>query len=249
MQALTIDAQYPQGSTMRSYLDAELMAKTLREALAQKQITLSHGETLEIVAQQFGFADWNILAAKINPSSAPSQDSILPEGWTTWGNAAQCYDMGIDPDLLRNGQKVAVIRRNKQPLPDNVSRDPFGTLMQAFTAEGWLNKKIELTAELKAETAESVQMWLRIDGPTGLIRFDNMDYRSVKGTQDWTPARIVLAVPENAVTINFGFFVMGQGIGWASGFDIKEVSSNEPETTGMGSAGVLTSPKNLNFAL
>ncbi|GIH07616.1 glyoxalase [Rhizocola hellebori] len=55
---------------MRTFRDAKLMAKALRaEALARKQIDLSHSECLEIVARQFGFDDWNILAAKIEQSA------------------------------------------------------------------------------------------------------------------------------------------------------------------------------------
>lgn len=48
---------------MRSFRDAKLMAKTLREALASRQVDLSHSETLEIVARQFGYADWNTASA------------------------------------------------------------------------------------------------------------------------------------------------------------------------------------------
>jgi catechol 2,3-dioxygenase-like lactoylglutathione lyase family enzyme len=50
---------------MRSFSDAKLMAKTLREAMASKQVELSHSETLEIVARQFGFADWNVASASV----------------------------------------------------------------------------------------------------------------------------------------------------------------------------------------
>jgi hypothetical protein len=50
---------------MRTYLQAKAMAKSLRESLAGKNVSLSHGECLEIVAQQFGFGNWNVLAAKI----------------------------------------------------------------------------------------------------------------------------------------------------------------------------------------
>jgi catechol 2,3-dioxygenase-like lactoylglutathione lyase family enzyme len=59
---------------MRSFRDAKLMAKTLREALASRQIDLSHSETLEIVARQFGLADWNTAAARLaehNDKPAP----------------------------------------------------------------------------------------------------------------------------------------------------------------------------------
>ncbi len=51
---------------MRTYLQAKAMAKSLRESLAGKKVSLSHSECLEIVAQQFGFGNWNVLAAKID---------------------------------------------------------------------------------------------------------------------------------------------------------------------------------------
>lgn len=56
---------------MRTYEDAKAMAKSLREALAQRQIDISHSDGLELVARQFGFDNWNILAAKID--SAPNK--------------------------------------------------------------------------------------------------------------------------------------------------------------------------------
>ncbi|KPF63177.1 glyoxalase [Bosea sp. AAP35] len=48
---------------MRSFRDAKLMARTLREALASRQVDLTHSESLELVARQFGFADWNTASA------------------------------------------------------------------------------------------------------------------------------------------------------------------------------------------
>jgi catechol 2,3-dioxygenase-like lactoylglutathione lyase family enzyme len=51
---------------MRTYLQAKAMAKSLRESMAGKNVPLSHSECLEIVAQQFGFGNWNVLAAKID---------------------------------------------------------------------------------------------------------------------------------------------------------------------------------------
>jgi catechol 2,3-dioxygenase-like lactoylglutathione lyase family enzyme len=65
---------------MRSFRDAKLMAKTLREALASRQIDLSHSETLEIVARQFGLADWNTVAARLSEH----RDEPAP----AWGDAS-----------------------------------------------------------------------------------------------------------------------------------------------------------------
>jgi catechol 2,3-dioxygenase-like lactoylglutathione lyase family enzyme len=40
----------------------------------RKQVDLTHSDCLEIVAAQFGFDDWNVLAAKIGTGSDPSSD-------------------------------------------------------------------------------------------------------------------------------------------------------------------------------
>ena len=55
---------------MRTFRDAKAMAKALREALGARQVNVSHSEGLEIVAAQFGFANWNVLAARIDASAA-----------------------------------------------------------------------------------------------------------------------------------------------------------------------------------
>jgi hypothetical protein len=61
---------------MTTHKDAKTMAKSLRGALADRKISLSHSECLEIVARQFGFADWNTCAVKLLPEDkqpAPSR--------------------------------------------------------------------------------------------------------------------------------------------------------------------------------
>jgi hypothetical protein len=50
---------------MRDFRDAKMMAQTLREALNAKSMSITHSESLELVAKILGFHDWNVLAAKI----------------------------------------------------------------------------------------------------------------------------------------------------------------------------------------
>ena len=50
---------------MRDFRDAKAMAQTLREALNVKSVSLTHSESLELVAKILGFRDWHVLAAKI----------------------------------------------------------------------------------------------------------------------------------------------------------------------------------------
>lgn len=49
---------------MRDFRDAKAMAQSLREALATK-ISITHGESLELVSRMLGAADWNTLSALI----------------------------------------------------------------------------------------------------------------------------------------------------------------------------------------
>jgi uncharacterized protein len=53
---------------MRDFRDAKAMAQTLREALKAKSVSLTHSESLELIAKTLGFHDWNELAARIRAS-------------------------------------------------------------------------------------------------------------------------------------------------------------------------------------
>ncbi|MHB8286102.1 MAG: LON peptidase substrate-binding domain-containing protein [Caulobacteraceae bacterium] len=62
---------------MRDFRDAKSMAQTLREELRAKQVSLGHGESLEIVSKMFGFLDWNVLSAAIKGGDSSSQVGYL----------------------------------------------------------------------------------------------------------------------------------------------------------------------------
>ena len=60
---------------MRTYQDAKTIAKSLRASLASRGVDLTHSECLEIVARQFGCAEWNILAAKLASEASGPDDT------------------------------------------------------------------------------------------------------------------------------------------------------------------------------
>lgn len=65
---------------MRNFMNAKAMAKTLESAFAARYIKLPHSSALEIIAEHFGFRDWNTMSARIS-AEQPSDDgsiSILP---------------------------------------------------------------------------------------------------------------------------------------------------------------------------
>jgi hypothetical protein len=63
---------------MRDFRESKSMAKTLREAFAAKSVSISHSESLELIAQAFGLADWNTLAARIEtePPAPPAPTQL-----------------------------------------------------------------------------------------------------------------------------------------------------------------------------
>ena len=66
-----------EGTKMRDFRDAKLMAKTLKAELAKSAIEITHGAALELVSKQLGFDQWNILAARIADAEKPAADVVL----------------------------------------------------------------------------------------------------------------------------------------------------------------------------
>jgi ATP-dependent Lon protease len=64
---------------MRDFRDAKAMAQTLREALTAKSVSLTHSESLELVAKILGFHDWNVLSARIQSEHQPLVTTAIPE--------------------------------------------------------------------------------------------------------------------------------------------------------------------------
>jgi ATP-dependent Lon protease len=60
---------------MRNFRDAKAMAQSLREVMSAKQISLAHGEALEMVSTMLGFADWNTLSAFIKKDRSTAKGS------------------------------------------------------------------------------------------------------------------------------------------------------------------------------
>ena len=77
---------------MRNFLDAKLMAKSLRSALERRQVDVTHAEALEMVAGQFGFDDWNILAARIKAAQSLDAGSAGDIAFTQTAPVLRIFD-------------------------------------------------------------------------------------------------------------------------------------------------------------
>jgi Glyoxalase superfamily protein len=77
---------------MRDFRDAKAMARTLRAALAAKGLKITISESLELIAQAFGAADWNTLSATIRAqASAPPESVSSPPPPTAESCKAQVF--------------------------------------------------------------------------------------------------------------------------------------------------------------
>lgn len=68
---------------MRDFRDAKAMAHTLRAALATKGLQITVGQSLELIAQMFGVADWNTLSAAICSKAPTSLNDVQPPQFPT----------------------------------------------------------------------------------------------------------------------------------------------------------------------
>jgi hypothetical protein len=204
------------------------MAKSLRSALAEHGHELSHGQCLELVARQLGYADWNGLAARDTSMSPP--DLQMPEGWfAATHSSRELFRMGVAPDMA--GVAMVAARAGAK-IPPNTT----GVLMQSFSAQTFRAKRLRFTAELKTRSAKAGTIWMRVDprGGGSYLRFDNMLNRpengALKGDADWTERSIVLDVPYSAESIHLGFFLREKGTVWARNFALDIVGDDVPET-------------------
>jgi hypothetical protein len=231
---------------MQSILDAKIMAKALRQAMAEKKVNLSNSQCLEIVARQFGYTDWNVLAAKIG-ATTNGECLLLPAGWIGLDQSSgRHYRIGLDP----NEPGVALIECRLDPAKAAApGEDNFATLMQSVRAQAYKDARIAVHAELQTTNVSAASIWLRIDDAAGgVLMFDNMldrsDGRGLHGTTDWCERQIVSDVPATAATIHFGMLLHGFGTVRARAFRFEIVGDDIGPTAG---PQHLNCPSNLDF--
>jgi bla regulator protein BlaR1 len=181
-------------------------------------------------------------------AAVPAVTTTPPKGW--WKNGtdnASTYIAGVDRTQTHEGLPSAYVKS----IPPSI--EGFGGMMQMCSAENFVGKRLRLSAWMKTEKANDggAHLWFRVDGKekNELLQFDNMDGRSVKGTNDWKPYTVVLDVPANAAALAYGFFVTGTGQVWVSDVKIEEVGLDVPSTnmTANKVRSLPNTPVNLRF--
>jgi C-terminal processing protease CtpA/Prc len=88
-------------------------------------------------------------------------------------------------------------------------------------------KRIEMRGFLRTENVTGyVGMWMREDGEDGMVEFDNMQSRQLKGTHEWDEYSISLPLNPKGVRLFFGVFVNGTGTAWVD--DLQLLVDGKP---------------------
>ncbi|RKD92450.1 helix-turn-helix protein [Mangrovibacterium diazotrophicum] len=165
------------------------------------------------------------------------------KGWFLAGSHPKSYVIGLDKTVFKSDGSSAFLESKE----DNI--EGFGTLMQRASAEDYRGKRVKMTAYVKSkDVVKWSGMWLRIDSAERgkSLGFDNMQDRPIKGTTDWTKYEIILDVPEESVSLNYGILVAGTGKVWFDDVQFEVVDKLTTEETQKELP--LQSPTNLNFA-
>jgi hypothetical protein len=87
---------------MRDFRDAKAMAHSLRAALAARDLKITNSQSLELIAEAFGVADWNTLSAAIRAAAeAPRPNPPPPRHRITEGVPGLRFSRELDSTLHR----------------------------------------------------------------------------------------------------------------------------------------------------
>lgn len=149
------------------------------------------------------------------------------EGWFLTGSKPDSYAIGLDKSVYKTGGSSAFLESTDKEI------EGFGTLMQSCGADEYLGKRIKMTAYVKSENVfDWAGMWLRVDSrqTKKSLSFDNMQDRPIKGDNDWTKCEIVLDVPEESGTLNFGVLLSSTGKVWFDNITFEVVDKTTKPT-------------------
>ncbi len=158
-----------------------------------------------------------LLALGLLTSSGVRAADPLPRGWMLGGKG---YEAGLDRQTKHGGGASAFLKKSG-------AGDEFGTLMQMVDATAYRGARVRLSGYSRAaEVTGWAGFWLRVDGPAGVLAFDNMQSRPIRGTAEWNRADIVLDVPAEAKALAFGVLLAGGRQVWVDDLRLETVGQD-----------------------
>jgi hypothetical protein len=140
----------------------------------------------------------------------------MPCGWSG-GPPGTIF---ADDKIVHSGRWAARIERNADSPSD------FSSIAISLEMD-FSGATIELRGFLRTEDVSNfVGLWMREDGETPALAFDNMQNRQLRGTTAWTEYSISLPVHSEANKLFFGVLLAGTGKAWAD--DLQLLVDGKP---------------------
>lgn len=174
---------------------------------------------------------------------------FLPS-WGNWikGSHPEDFDIGIDAALRYENKPCAYLKANV-PNPDG-----FASIDQAFSAKDFRGKRVRYSGFVKTKDVNDWSgLWMKVDGADGVMAFDNMKDRAIKGTTDWKRYSVVLDVRDDSNKITIGYMLTGGGQVWLNDLKVEAVGNDvavtgKPVSGSTKTAHLPPSPVNLDFS-
>ncbi len=158
--------------------------------------------------------DHSDLAAALSFEAEPVGG--MPGGW----GGGPPLTLFADDKVVHSGRWSARLERH----PDSPST--FSSITKSIPMD-FAGQNIEFRGFLRTEeVSDFVGLWMREDGESPALAFDNMQARQLKGTTDWKEYSITLPVHPEARQLFFGVLLAGTGKAWAD--DLQLLVDGKP---------------------
>ncbi|MBL0938944.1 MAG: erythromycin esterase family protein [Gemmatimonadaceae bacterium] len=155
----------------------------------------------------------------------------IPQGWTGGTARADQYEIGLDVGVKRQGNGAAYLRSRTT----TQGTESFAAVNQALNAAPYRGKRVRFSGWVQADSIISgAGLWMRIDGATRQVGFDNMliSRRPIVGTATWHQVSVVLDVPQEAISLTLGALITGRGTLRVDDVTLDTVALTTPVTAG-----------------
>jgi erythromycin esterase len=157
-----------------------------------------------------------------------------PAGWFVNG---QGFEVVVDSTQhFAGGASLRTRWIDSLPYTENSRRFAVGS--QTVPLSMVAGRRLHVTGYIRTEglTVGFAGLWMRVDGPSGTLAFDNMQDRGPRGTTPWTKYDIELPVDSGASNVIFGILHPGNGTAWYDSLSVQVVGPAMPRTVASGPA-------------
>jgi hypothetical protein len=158
-------------------------------------------------------------------------------GWQLSSPITDRFEASADTKVTFRGKPTA-------RLQTDVPRADLASLIQSVDAEQYRGKRIRLATYAKTKGVEGwTGAWVRVDSNHSRFRsYEDTHNVNLQGDRDWTALSIVLDIPEDAQTIDFGLSQEGTGTSWFGPVSVETVSPTVKTTYYEGGRNYATGP-------